>query len=83
MGSPARAHAATRAERLATLDSQIFFATYDMKVHTTDVDSDLTQLWCGLREEISLVSSGGENVGGQSGFAHIAGGYDAGYYGYL
>ncbi|KDE06349.1 hypothetical protein MVLG_03259 [Microbotryum lychnidis-dioicae p1A1 Lamole] len=62
---------------------QLHFGLYDMKVHTTDVDSDLTKLWCDLREQVTLVSSKGEYVGGQSGFAHITGGYSAGYYGYL
>ncbi|ORY69423.1 hypothetical protein BCR35DRAFT_307983 [Leucosporidium creatinivorum] len=62
---------------------QVFFARFDMLVHTTEVDADLTTLWNDTREKTSLVSNEGTNVGGQSGFAHIAGGYDAGYYGYL
>jgi Zn-dependent oligopeptidase len=52
-------------------------------VHTSKEDQDLTKLWCDLREEVSLVATDGEYVGGQSGFAHIVGGYGAGYYGYL
>ncbi|GAA5841937.1 hypothetical protein JCM9279_003161 [Rhodotorula babjevae] len=65
---------------------QLFFAKYDMQLHTdkhalgTD---EMSKLWCDLREETSLVTIGDEVVGGQSGFAHIAGGYSAGYYGYL
>lgn len=52
--------------------------------HSLTVD-EMSKLWCDLREKTSLVSIGddGEVVGGQSGFAHIAGGYSAGYYGYL
>jgi Zn-dependent oligopeptidase len=53
-------------------------------IHTSKEDQDdLSKLWCDLREDISLVSTQGEIVGGQSGFAHITGGYAAGYYGYL
>lgn len=48
-----------------------------MKVHTTEVDANLTKLWVELREQVSLVTTGDEYVGGQSGFAHIAGGYSA------
>lgn len=54
-----------------------------MTVHTSKEDQDLTKLWCDMREKTSLVSTKGEYVGGQSGFAHIVGGYGAGYYGYL
>lgn len=52
-------------------------------LHTSKDDLDLTKLWCDLREKTSLVSTDGQYVGGQSGFAHIVGGYAAGYYGYL
>ncbi|KAM0748837.1 metallopeptidase MepB [Meredithblackwellia eburnea MCA 4105] len=62
---------------------QLFHAQYDMILHTSPEEIDQTKLWVDLREKISLVTTGGEYVGGQSGFAHIAGGYEAGYYGYL
>ncbi|GAA5954703.1 hypothetical protein JCM3765_003862 [Sporobolomyces pararoseus] len=67
---------------------QLFFGLYDMKLHTTEWDLDVkgqTKLWNDLRKEVSLVEveEGEEPVGGQSGFAHIAGGYSSGYYGYL
>lgn len=50
-----------------------------MLIHTAKEDQDQTKLWCDLREETSLVSTAGEYVGGQSGFAHLTGGYSAGY----
>jgi Zn-dependent oligopeptidase len=56
-------------------------AKYDMLLHTSahSLSADeMSRLWCSLREETSLVSIGEEIVGGQSGFAHIAGGYSAG-----
>ncbi|GAA5888076.1 hypothetical protein JCM5296_005426 [Sporobolomyces johnsonii] len=66
---------------------QLFFGKYDMAVHTTEYDigdEGMSKLWCDLREKISLVQvDEKDQVGGQSGFAHIAGGYSAGYYGYL
>lgn len=52
-------------------------------LHTSKEDLDQTKLWCDLREKTSLVSTKGEEIGGQSSFAHIVGGYSAGYYGYL
>lgn len=64
---------------------QLFFGLYDMTLHTKPEDApelqDLTKLWCDLREEVSLVTTYGEYKPGQSGFAHITGGYSAGYYG--
>ncbi|TBU62281.1 metallopeptidase MepB [Dichomitus squalens] len=60
---------------------QLFFANFDLKVHTDQDAEDYTELWNSMREEISLVK--GKNVGaGEGTFNHIAGGYDAGYYGY-
>lgn len=61
---------------------QLFFAKYDMALHTDKhalTTDEMSKLWCDLREETSLVTIGNEVVGGQSGFAHIAGGYSAGY----
>ncbi|KDR82739.1 hypothetical protein GALMADRAFT_238246 [Galerina marginata CBS 339.88] len=60
---------------------QLFFAKFDLKVHTDQTGDDYTQLWCSLRNKISLVEHEKE-CPGQSTFAHITGGYDAGYYGY-
>lgn len=60
---------------------QIFFARYDIDVHTSKEAQDYTALWNTLREKISLVK-GGKHTAGQGTFNHISGGYDAGYYGY-
>lgn len=60
---------------------QLFFAKFDIKVHTDQEAADYTALWNSMREETSLVK-GGEPGPGQASFAHITGGYDAGYYGY-
>jgi len=64
---------------------QLFFGTFDIKVHTEtkDGDVDYSKLWCDLREEVSLVKTGDKITPGQGSFGHIMGGYDAGYYGYL
>ncbi|KAI0789664.1 metallopeptidase MepB [Abortiporus biennis] len=60
---------------------QLFFAKFDIKVHTDKEPADYTALWNELRETISLVK-GGKLTAGQASFGHITGGYDAGYYGY-
>ena len=61
---------------------QLFFANFDLKVHTDQDAADYTELWNTMREEISLVK--GKDLGpGEGSFNHIAGGYDAGYYGYM
>ncbi|KAL4065047.1 mitochondrial endopeptidase [Scleroderma citrinum] len=60
---------------------QLFFAKFDLKVHTDKEATDYTMLWNEMRENISLVK-GGIPQPGQGAFGHIVGGYDAGYYGY-
>ncbi|KAF7365271.1 Metallopeptidase MepB [Mycena venus] len=60
---------------------QVFFAKFDIKVHTDQEAEDYTLLWNSLREKISLVKSD-KPCPGQASFGHISGGYDAGYYGY-
>lgn len=45
-------------------------------------DIDYSKLWGKLRQETSLVQSGSAVTHGQGTFAHITGGYDAGYYSY-
>jgi Zn-dependent oligopeptidase len=51
-----------------------------MLVHTIETDvSDLTKVYNELNEKITLSNLGGYNPPGQAAFAHIAGGYDAGY----
>ncbi|KAF8908911.1 metallopeptidase MepB [Gymnopilus junonius] len=60
---------------------QLFFAKFDLKVHTDQTGEDYTHLWCSLREKVSLVQHDKE-CPGQATFGHITGGYDAGYYGY-
>ncbi|ETW81741.1 Metallo peptidase M3A [Heterobasidion irregulare TC 32-1] len=60
---------------------QLFFAKFDLKVHTDKDATDYTALWNDLRTAVSLVK-GGKQGAGQGSFGHIVGGYDAGYYGY-
>jgi len=60
---------------------QLFFAKFDLKVHTDQGSEDYTQLWNNLREKLSLVRYD-KPCSGQGTFGHITGGYDAGYYGY-
>jgi len=61
---------------------QIFFAKFDIKVHTDKESMDYTKLWNDIRTSVSLVEGDADPAPGQGTFAHITGGYDAGYYGY-
>lgn len=57
---------------------------FDQALHTATEYVNATELWNKLREEISLVKGfDPENYKpGYGGVGHLAGGYDAQYYGY-
>ena len=73
---------------------QLHFGIFDMTVHSPSSHADLealdpTVVYNKLRAEIAMLE-GPEAIGmpwdwghGQACFAHLIGGYDAGYYGYL
>jgi len=61
---------------------QVFFAKYDIKLHTDLGQLDTTKLWNEMRESVSLVKGPEKYQPGQGTFGHLTGGYDAGYYGY-
>ncbi|KNE55347.1 hypothetical protein AMAG_01248 [Allomyces macrogynus ATCC 38327] len=65
---------------------QIFFGLFDMTLHTRDPASETpvesTNLYNSLRKDVTLLPAP-EDSFGHATFDHLAGGYDAGYYGYL
>ncbi len=61
---------------------QNFFAQYDMTLHTAPRTPDSTKLYFDLTKKIRALPLT-KNTLPQAAFAHIMGGYDAGYYGYL
>lgn len=65
---------------------QLHFGLFDMALHTigdSETPLDLTSLWNDMRNDISLLSTEGNNTPGYASFGHIAHGYESGYYGYL
>lgn len=67
---------------------QLHFGFFDMVLHTIDNDKalkslDLTKEWNSILENTALISIGRNESIGYASFGHIAGGYEAGYYGYL
>ncbi|KAK7203163.1 hypothetical protein BZA70DRAFT_83876 [Myxozyma melibiosi] len=62
---------------------QLHFALFDMTLHTSDGNIDVTETWNSMRQEIALMQQANETTYGFGSFGHLMGGYDSGYYGYL
>ncbi|MBI3558284.1 MAG: peptidase, partial [Deltaproteobacteria bacterium] len=74
--------AAKHANEGITWSRQLFFATFDMLIHTSGEKVDTTKAWNDLAPQIFLMSET-DGAAAQASFGHLMGGYDAGYYGYL
>eukprot|EP01122_Echinamoeba_exundans_P003129 TRINITY_DN1327_c0_g1_i4.p1 TRINITY_DN1327_c0_g1~~TRINITY_DN1327_c0_g1_i4.p1 ORF type:complete len:695 (-),score=120.32 TRINITY_DN1327_c0_g1_i4:47-2131(-) len=68
------------------LRRQLFFAIFDMTVHTLSPDRlssfDSAAYWSDIAERVMGIRPP-EGTNGVAGFSHLTGGYSAGYYGYL
>lgn len=65
---------------------QLGNALFDQYIHTDyngTTEEDLTTTWVAGLEEIGLQDVSPEVVHGEASFAHLMGGYEAGYYSYL
>jgi len=61
---------------------QIFYARFDMEVHGP-AETDYTTLWHDLSQTTTLLAGPDSPLPGHGDFTHLAGGYSAGYYGYM
>ncbi|KAJ2159800.1 metalloendopeptidase [Coemansia sp. RSA 552] len=63
---------------------QVFFGLYDMAIHNTaDGEVDVKQTYLDLRTKIGRFQNDSAETWGVATFGHMAGGYDAQYYGYM
>jgi thimet oligopeptidase len=62
--------------------SQVFYATYDMLLHTAPTRSDPTRTWFDLWPQILPYAQPAGTIP-EASFGHLMSGYEAGYYGYL
>jgi thimet oligopeptidase len=60
---------------------QVCMSMFDLELHSRPV-TDTARLWNGLRHEVALIDAA-EGTNQAAIFMHMAGGYDAQYYGYL
>ncbi|TAM58838.1 hypothetical protein EPN52_09320 [bacterium] len=62
--------------------TQVFYATYDMTIHSAGPRVDASKTWRLLKRRLTVFPSM-PGTYPEAGFGHLMGGYDAGYYGYL
>lgn len=75
-----RVHRQVRHDRAYTRSACCTRLSSQNHIRSDPDELDLERLWCDLRQEVSLVESGGEYRPGYSSFAHLCGGYDSSYY---
>jgi thimet oligopeptidase len=61
---------------------QTFLASYDMTIHSSGPIVDVNRVWFDLRKKMTTTPAAPGTIP-EASFAHLVGGYDAGYYGYL
>jgi len=61
---------------------QVFYAAYDMALHSSGATVDPLPLWMRMKSELTPLPAVQGSLEA-AGFGHLMGGYDAGYYGYL
>jgi thimet oligopeptidase len=66
----------------AVWTGQAFYASYDMKIHSSGPDVRATQTWFDLKKKLTTTPAVPGTIP-EAEFEHLMGGYDAGYYGYL
>jgi len=65
-----------------TWTGQAFYASYDMKIHSSGPDINATTTWFDLKKKLTPQPAIAGTIP-EASFGHLMGGYDAGYYGYL
>jgi len=60
---------------------QLFFGTFDIRVHTVKGNVNTESEWSKIMKEVTSLEPQ-PNTNGSASFGHIVGGYSAGYYGY-
>jgi len=61
---------------------QAFLASYDMTIHSSGPAVDVTRVYFDLKKKLTTLPAVPGTIP-EASFGHLAGGYDAGYYGYL
>jgi thimet oligopeptidase len=66
----------------SVFSTQAFYASYDMRLHSSVTSLDPTKLWFDLKSQLTALPAEPGTIP-EAGFGHLMSGYDAGYYGYL
>jgi thimet oligopeptidase len=66
----------------AVWTGQAFYASYDMTIHSSGGNVNVTQTWFDWKKKLTTTPAVPGTIP-EASFGHLMGGYDAGYYGYL